>query len=269
MTETASDMVAQVTEDMRKIVHRGLDVVFGDRFKACKWSVPIFDMCALPSGDDDGDLASIVESNVLPPIAMPYRVFVTVSRYIPKMGDASVTASVNHFRLEDDGRIIVQMFGRSEVPSKQLPISWVPNLTVIFTPTGQGTFSWLVLGLGGFSPGYLSEKYNAFEMARAVQLINMPPEQIRSVAGELGKVAVIINQKRAGDKRKPIQAPRILSLSRIVDYDNDSVSGFGAPRSPHDRRGHWRRYQSGKVIWISDMKIHGGSVNAPLYEVVS
>jgi len=41
----------------------------------------------------------------------------------------------------------------------------------------------------------------------------------------------------------------------------------GSSRSPHNRRGHWRHYRSGKKVWIADCAIHGGSKGVRNYVV--
>ena len=45
-------------------------------------------------------------------------------------------------------------------------------------------------------------------------------------------------------------------------------TGDGPPKRPHDRSGHQRRLQDGRVVKVRACEIHKGAVTAPLHSVV-
>ena len=63
------------------------------------------------------------------------------------------------------------------------------------------------------------------------------------------------------------RASRFISVtSKRAQFKGASISG--SLKSPHDRRGHWRTYRSGKSIWIKDCHIHGGANVGRSYSVL-
>lgn len=67
------------------------------------------------------------------------------------------------------------------------------------------------------------------------------------------------HQKRAlssGNTRK--QSRNIIRLSKIKRvYDSGERIGTHASPSPHQRRGHYRHYKSGKVVWVRQTNVGG------------
>ena len=40
-------------------------------------------------------------------------------------------------------------------------------------------------------------------------------------------------------------------------YDENTKSVIGGLKVAHNRRGHFRHYKSGKIVWINESNIHG------------
>ncbi len=76
-----------------------------------------------------------------------------------------------------------------------------------------------------------------------------------------------VNAGRVKAKLAPIPAPIRVKLGTTVLRMIGDHDGEGGTRSPHDRRGHWRNYKSGKRTWVRDCKIHGGSDEGREYVV--
>lgn len=82
------------------------------------------------------------------------------------------------------------------------------------------------------------------------------------------------------DKRK-LKSPHPLSstsISRINNYPKFIYIGRtkslthegdkkGIPKSPHNRRGHYRHYKNGKTIWVKPAKVKGGNSAQKFYKI--
>lgn len=71
-------------------------------------------------------------------------------------------------------------------------------------------------------------------------------------------------------RRKLTLAGRVWKQNKFITVrpnrsSSPSRCGNGSPKSPHNRRGHWRNYQSGKTVWVGDCTIRGGSTASKLY----
>lgn len=65
---------------------------------------------------------------------------------------------------------------------------------------------------------------------------------------------------------RSIRGPTVIRLIQPV-YPASGLHGTGSPRRPHDRRGHLRRYRSGKSVWVKASKIRGGAATGTEYRV--
>lgn len=41
----------------------------------------------------------------------------------------------------------------------------------------------------------------------------------------------------------------------------------GSKKSPHERRGHYRYYKNGKVVWVKSTKVNGGESTSKIYKI--
>ncbi len=66
------------------------------------------------------------------------------------------------------------------------------------------------------------------------------------------------NAKRVKKGKKPLPAYTVIRIGEPVSRGS-SRTGAGGERCPHDRRGHFRHYKSGRVRWVNAAKIKGGA----------
>ncbi len=52
-----------------------------------------------------------------------------------------------------------------------------------------------------------------------------------------------------------------------VSANQDKEERKGTPKSPHIRRGHYRHYKNGKVVWIKPTKVRGGKNKQKFYKI--
>lgn len=113
-------------------------------------------------------------------------------------------------------------------------------LSVLNDPTFTRALVWEALGL--------------------VDLVNAPSDQFDDPPQ-----SVLVRQQLAVGGRDWKQTRFITVRPK---RSSRHVSGHnGSSRSPHNRRGHWRHYRSGKRVWIADCAIHGGSKGVRNYVV--
>jgi hypothetical protein len=77
---------------------------------------------------------------------------------------------------------------------------------------------------------------------------------------------VRVNRGRARGKLAPLPAVRLIDLTKFHPSTGGTESGGGLVR-PHDRRGHYRTLQTGRIVPVRPAKIHGGSDSPPKYTV--
>lgn len=93
-----------------------------------------------------------------------------------------------------------------------------------------------------------------------LDIVNAPTEQVDAMPHFLVRKRLA----RGGLNRKQT---RFITV-RPTRFAPHSRVGNGASRAPHNRRGHWRHYRSGKKVWIADCAIHGGSKAARDYAIL-
>ena len=81
---------------------------------------------------------------------------------------------------------------------------------------------------------------------------------------ELSRTAEV-NRGRASAKLPPLSRTRVIRFGHLKRATS-TVSGIGSPKRPHERRGHYRKLRTGKVVPIAASKVHGGA-DAPSYVV--
>ena len=90
-----------------------------------------------------------------------------------------------------------------------------------------------------------------------VNVINLPIERIDAMP------TILVRQKLA-------QGGMFRNQTRFITvrpsyFTSQRNMAYGSPKSPHNRRGHWRHYVSGKKTWVKDCGIRGGSKDARDY----
>ena len=100
----------------------------------------------------------------------------------------------------------------------------------------------------------------AWEALALVDVVNSPSERI-----DEPPQSVLVRQQLAVGGRDWKQT-RFITVR--PNRSPRHVRGHnGSSRSPHNRRGHWRHYRTGKKVWIADCAIHGGSKGVRNYVV--
>lgn len=54
---------------------------------------------------------------------------------------------------------------------------------------------------------------------------------------------------------------------KITESSSSKGKRKGTPKSPHTRRGHYRHYKNGKVVWIEPTKVKGGKNKQKFYKI--
>jgi hypothetical protein len=280
----ASDIVADIADQMRKQERK---IVVGcEYWHECDWAVPIFDLREMPTYSGDFkrlDTGLVVADRRVAIDHLPYPAMVVVRRLFqmavfqkPKTNEVEVvwSHSTKHLRVKQlSSPINVQHYRR--IDDQHISVSsWFQNNNDglnIWTSTYQQTFSgnyvvYKASSEAGNPLNEQSQEFAAFRAAMNIELINSPPARVYEETERLGEYAAQINAGRERGKRAPIQSARILRFDRAINIvDGLEPVGIASPKSPHDRRGHWRILKSGSMVWVSESKIHGGSNMPPEY----
>lgn len=81
-----------------------------------------------------------------------------------------------------------------------------------------------------------------------------------------------VNRGRTSSgKLNPLPATRVIRFDRatLVSALPQGPAAPGSPKSPHERRGHYRKLRSGRETWVNASRIRGGQETQPQYEVKS
>jgi hypothetical protein len=92
----------------------------------------------------------------------------------------------------------------------------------------------------------------------------------KSVVCEDGFTARRRNTTRKLLGKKPLTSDLhvITHINKVqVVHRGESTATPGIPKSPHDRRGHFRRLKNGKMIPVRGSAIHGGTTRRVIHEV--
>lgn len=96
---------------------------------------------------------------------------------------------------------------------------------------------------------------NSMKVAMMSLLQTVAVLNCSNVRHELVKEPKFINMKRMAKGEPKLDSYRILMVDdrEKTRYDHEDHEPTGAKRRQHVRRGHIRRYQTGKTIWINQM----------------
>lgn len=94
-------------------------------------------------------------------------------------------------------------------------------------------------------------------------------QQIETTASPIGKIAIKANERRERVNLDAILPAVVVRMISRQAEGSDSSRSYGGTKQPHDRRGHWRNYKSGKKVWIRNQRIHGGSEKPRQYRVLN
>lgn len=78
-----------------------------------------------------------------------------------------------------------------------------------------------------------------------------------------------LNKKRSLNKQRPLPATIKVRLGAARVQGGEAVRGSGSTKQPHNRRGHYRKLASGKIIFVNGSRINGGTDKTRSYKVVS
>lgn len=196
------------------------------------------------------------------PSAAPYRSFiVTEKQSLREFGTGLSVA----------GTATTLFFSTS--PTKWLCATWV-------TPDGCSTDFTNALRVevdGGY------ETYALFMMRGEVTTEDYCSQTVRAVLGTLERLGYYLdhhhtetevvprctsaqNEKRLRKGKKPLLPYTVI---RIGESRGGGRGGrMGIEISPHDRRGHYRHYKNGRVVWIDSIKVKGGASSPKEYRIV-
>jgi hypothetical protein len=68
-----------------------------------------------------------------------------------------------------------------------------------------------------------------------------------------------INERRIKDGKKPVYEEQTIKIKPSIYYKPTGQHRNYTPPCAHQRRGHFRTYQSGKRVWVKDCKVSQGS----------
>ena len=144
----------------------------------------------------------------------------------------------------------------------------------------------LVNGDGRAEKGYLSKHYDervdfdpecwssvqqdllgkSTDMAVATLLLRQPAGAVTTAAvhGDLNPPQLNeqdVKEPAFGVKTVAVNRVRLMSHLRGLTFDRSA-------KAPHERRGHYRTLRSGRIVPVKSSKIHGGSDEASVYNVV-
>ena len=66
---------------------------------------------------------------------------------------------------------------------------------------------------------------------------------------------------------KPSNRYIYINKSPILYVGQSKEKSKGNKKSPHERRGHYRYYKNGKVVWVKSSKVHGGKKEQKIYRI--
>jgi hypothetical protein len=280
----ASDIVADIADQMRK---RERKVVVGcEYWFDCDWAVPIFDLREMPTYS--GEFRRLGDGLVVPDREvgignLPYPAMVVVRRLFqmavfqkPKTNEVEVVWShstkhlrdsqlsspinVQHYRRLDDEHVAASSWFLNNSGGKNI---WISTYQLVFS---DRSFVYQASSAADNPLDKQNQEFAAFRSAMNIELINNPPARVYEEPEPLGEYAAQINAGREKGKRAPIQRARIFRFDRAIKVTDDvEPVGVASTKSPHDRRGHWRILKSGRMVWVSESKIHGGSATPPEY----
>lgn len=111
------------------------------------------------------------------------------------------------------------------------------------------------------------------KIALATAMLSMPATERETISSDL---AASVNRGRAKGKLAPIPDsvavrldPVTIRLNPTSSGNSHAGTGLGSPRCPHDRRAHFRRLRSGRVVSVKATSIHGGGDGTRQYRVVA
>jgi len=78
-----------------------------------------------------------------------------------------------------------------------------------------------------------------------------------------------VNKKRSLNKLRPLPPTIKVRLGAVRVQGGESARGSGSSKQPHNRRGHYRKLASGKIVFVSGSRINGGTEKTRSYKVVS
>ena len=116
--------------------------------------------------------------------------------------------------------------------------------------------------------GHLKAAQTMWAAAMHATVLLNRRQQVETTTGDIGSIVIKANERRQRVKLDPIMPAIVV---RIIPRDPEAIGhsmGGGWTNQPHDRRGHWRNYRSGKKVWIRDQHIHGGSRRPRDYRVL-
>lgn len=98
-----------------------------------------------------------------------------------------------------------------------------------------------------------------------LQELNRQPKYIVEDKATLPPSLTTLPKKQY--KRNQSQQFIYLNKEIKVSTNQDKEERKGTPKSPHIRRGHYRHYKNGKVVWVRPTKVKEGKNNQKFYKL--
>lgn len=95
------------------------------------------------------------------------------------------------------------------------------------------------------------------KICAALELLSLPPEYVARSESRF-TVRGVAGQRRKGLGREIVDTVIRVNRQAYEDWRARSAPGTGSPRSPHNRRAHFRLLRSGERVLVRAAKIHGG-----------
>lgn len=101
--------------------------------------------------------------------------------------------------------------------------------------------------------------------------LNKKPEYIKSTS--LPSPTPLPQKQSRPQHKKQSSKPQqqFIYLNKDIKVtevgEGDGERKKGTPKSPHTRRGHYRHYKNGKVVWIKPTKVRGGKNKQKFYKI--
>jgi hypothetical protein len=109
-------------------------------------------------------------------------------------------------------------------------------------------------------------KSNLSVSVAAIGLLNRSGTTVRE--DDLSDTVVKTNAKRERVSLDPVTKPIVVRMvDREAVLNGKRVVSTLTQKSPHDRRGHWRKFRDGRKVWVRSCKIHGGRNDPATYVV--
>ena len=196
------------------------------------------------------------------PSAAPYRSFiVTEKQSLREFGTGLSIAGI----------ATTLFFSTS--PTKWLCTTWI-------TADGHSTDFTNILRVEVVD-GY--ETYALFMMRGEVTTEDYCSQTVRAVLGTLERLGYYLNHhhtdsetverctpaqnaKRVRKGKTPLSSYTVIRIGEPL-HRGTNHGGGGGERCPHDRRGHFRHYASGRVGWVNAAKIKGGATAPREYRI--